>query len=313
VTNCAFIFLTEQCNYRCRHCYVSAGPENLFHMSMEVFRKTLDLLRRIGIDDIRLTGGEPTVHPEFFEVVRQAQSTGLRVGIISNGTGLQRSLWTHEFQASLDRCWISLYGLTAQEHAHVSRRSNGEREFHRTTETVGAMSRLHPNLGLGVSLLPGSSRHVKPFLRDVSALGVRRVRILPIQHDGRAQKEYEYVTDFGKEVQELATVIPSWPEVRDFESISINDMFGIDEHTGVSMESCLLRRRRMPAITPSGDVFRCCYNAYISDALVGNIDDMESCVTALQAVVVPGHCRAFNKRGLSPINRCPISKLSIVP
>ena len=173
---CAFIFLTERCNFRCRHCYVSAEPGRGQHMPVTLFRRSLDLLRDVGISDIRLTGGEPTIHPNFSELVELAIRQRFRVGLISNGSGMRQHWWTDAFMSQFSRCWISLYGITPQQHSRISVRLSGQREFRQILEQVGIYSKLHDGIGISASLEPGSSAHVRSFLQLALSFGVKRLR-----------------------------------------------------------------------------------------------------------------------------------------
>ncbi|MGA2328432.1 MAG: radical SAM protein [Bryobacteraceae bacterium] len=82
----ANISLTTACNRDCAYCF--AGPQRrsgVSHMSVETFEKALDFLERSGIDEARLLGGEPTLHPEFPCLAEMALQRGLRVRVFSNG------------------------------------------------------------------------------------------------------------------------------------------------------------------------------------------------------------------------------------
>ncbi len=54
-------------------------------MDRATFRRALDLLKRAGCDQVRLLGGEPTLHPEFPGLVREALDRGFRILVFSNG------------------------------------------------------------------------------------------------------------------------------------------------------------------------------------------------------------------------------------
>lgn len=61
--------ITGKCNYRCRHCYMSAPDAKLGELSHE---KVMDLIEQIdqcGIHRVSLTGGEPLVRSDFEEIV----------------------------------------------------------------------------------------------------------------------------------------------------------------------------------------------------------------------------------------------------
>jgi hypothetical protein len=54
-------------------------------MRLEDFETVLGLVVRSGLDEVRMLGGEPTLHPEFPSMVRRARARGLRVRVFSNG------------------------------------------------------------------------------------------------------------------------------------------------------------------------------------------------------------------------------------
>jgi MoaA/NifB/PqqE/SkfB family radical SAM enzyme len=82
----ANIALTTACNRDCAYCFAGAARRSgAGHMSVQTFQKALDFLVRSGIDEARLLGGEPTLHPEFPSLVELAIERGLRVRVFSNG------------------------------------------------------------------------------------------------------------------------------------------------------------------------------------------------------------------------------------
>ncbi|MEZ5397868.1 MAG: radical SAM protein [Bryobacterales bacterium] len=85
----ANISIASRCNRDCSYCF---AMETLDHvdeassfMSIETFRKTLDFLIRSQINEARLLGGEPTIHPRFSEFVDLALDCGMTVTIFSGG------------------------------------------------------------------------------------------------------------------------------------------------------------------------------------------------------------------------------------
>jgi molybdenum cofactor biosynthesis enzyme MoaA len=78
----------------------------------------VDLRKALDLNELHLTGGEPTLHPKLAEVVRMGTEAGLRVGITSNG---ERGSTVLEdcAKAGLDRINFSIFGTTAEELAQV--------------------------------------------------------------------------------------------------------------------------------------------------------------------------------------------------
>lgn len=82
----ANISLTTACNRDCVYCFAGAQRRSgVSQMSLGTFERALDFLQRSGIDEARLLGGEPTLHPEFPRFAEMALERGLRVRVFSNG------------------------------------------------------------------------------------------------------------------------------------------------------------------------------------------------------------------------------------
>ena len=61
-----YIQITDHCNMTCAHCCYSCSPRKRNFMSKDVFVKALDLC---DLDDISIGGGEPTLHPLFWDFI----------------------------------------------------------------------------------------------------------------------------------------------------------------------------------------------------------------------------------------------------
>ncbi len=90
--------LGKRCNYDCSYCPASIHDNTSPHTDIEVLKATVDKLMTLG-KPIRLsfTGGEPTVHPRFKELVKYCNHVGVSwISVTTNGT------LPYEFYASLD-------------------------------------------------------------------------------------------------------------------------------------------------------------------------------------------------------------------
>ncbi|MBN1809226.1 MAG: radical SAM protein [Planctomycetes bacterium] len=81
------IEITSACNFRCPVCYASADDV----VSAPHFRGVAEVigtakrLRKSGIRNICLTGGEPSIHPDICRIVENVRRLGLRVSMATNG------------------------------------------------------------------------------------------------------------------------------------------------------------------------------------------------------------------------------------
>ena len=84
-----YIDITNACNHFCPWCY-NGMPENRIFMKLSDFKKILSKLSDIGIFQITITGGEPTLHPEFKDFVKEGRNFNLHIA--SNGDYISQSL-----------------------------------------------------------------------------------------------------------------------------------------------------------------------------------------------------------------------------
>ncbi|MFM2066036.1 MAG: hypothetical protein RLZZ584_945 [Pseudomonadota bacterium] len=72
--------ITDHCNLRCPTCYAASGPERLTHRSLAEVEAMLDAIvcSEGEADVVQISGGEPTLHPQFFEVMAAARARPIR-------------------------------------------------------------------------------------------------------------------------------------------------------------------------------------------------------------------------------------------
>ncbi|MFW6383665.1 MAG: radical SAM protein [Nanoarchaeota archaeon] len=76
--------ITYDCNRNCNHCYVKDFLNKNENMSLKDFCSLLDWLENNGIKSINITGGEPTQHPDFKNIIKLANNRGFHVNLFSN-------------------------------------------------------------------------------------------------------------------------------------------------------------------------------------------------------------------------------------
>ena len=90
--------ITGRCNYRCRHCYMSAPHAALGQPTLEQCLGIVDQMADCGVPFVSLTGGEPLVRGDFMELVDRILARGMHISVImTNG-----SLVTEELLQALE-------------------------------------------------------------------------------------------------------------------------------------------------------------------------------------------------------------------
>lgn len=85
--------LTGRCNYRCRHCYMSAPHAVLPQPSTEKCLDVVDQMAGCGVRRVSLTGGEPLIRSDFLQIVDAILAQGMRIDtIMTNGALVSEEL-----------------------------------------------------------------------------------------------------------------------------------------------------------------------------------------------------------------------------
>jgi cyclic pyranopterin phosphate synthase len=121
------VSLTDKCNLRCTYCMPEEGlawlPKPALLTDDEISRLMAIAVQRLGIDEIRFTGGEPLLRPGLLDIVIAAASLTPRptLSVTTNALGLSR-LAEPLAAAGLDRVNVSLDTLRADRFEALTRR-----------------------------------------------------------------------------------------------------------------------------------------------------------------------------------------------
>ncbi|MEH0822444.1 MULTISPECIES: GTP 3',8-cyclase MoaA [unclassified Micromonospora] len=121
------VSLTDKCNLRCTYCMPAeglpwlAGPQLLG--DDEIVRLVRVAVERLGVTEVRFTGGEPLIRPGLVEIVAEvaALTPRPRISLTTNGIGLNRLAPTLR-GAGLDRVNVSLDTLDRDRFTRLTRR-----------------------------------------------------------------------------------------------------------------------------------------------------------------------------------------------
>ena len=119
------ISVTDRCNLRCRYCMPSEGVEWIKHNQILSFEEIVEVVKvaiSMGIDKIRLTGGEPLVRKGIVDLIKMiADIPGVNdLGMTTNAQVLEKYAFALA-EAGLNRVNVSLDTLDAEKYSYLSR------------------------------------------------------------------------------------------------------------------------------------------------------------------------------------------------
>lgn len=179
------IELTDMCNYLCPFCYKNA-TWNGSHMTMDTVNR---INQQIGenVHNILLTGGEPTIHPHFAEIIRIFTEYA-SVHIITNGSRLFHI--DSEAVKLLDAIQFSIYGCDNQEYGELTGNNYGYSNLQRSVEYAQKYNVLTTG---AITVCDKTCDHIEKFIERAIELGLFSLRIGIADVFGRGN--YMYGTD----------------------------------------------------------------------------------------------------------------------
>jgi len=104
--------LVRRCNLACKHCYsISADVDFPGELNTAQVFKVMDDLKSFRVPVLILSGGEPLLRPDIFEVAARAKKLGFYVGLSTNGTLIDAQVARRIAALGFDYVGISLDGL----------------------------------------------------------------------------------------------------------------------------------------------------------------------------------------------------------
>ncbi len=106
--------LIRRCNLTCKHCYaLSADHDYAGELSFDEVGAVMDDLKQFRVPVLILSGGEPLLRPDLFEIAARAKAMRFYVGLSTNGTLIDAPMAERVVAAGFDYVGISLDGLQA--------------------------------------------------------------------------------------------------------------------------------------------------------------------------------------------------------
>lgn len=177
--------LIRRCNLKCKHCYSISGdvdfPGEL--STGEVF-EVMDDLKRFGVPVLILSGGEPLLRPDIFEVSRRAKRMGFYVGLSSNGALIDEANIDEIAGIGYDYVGISLDGIGAVHDAFRGKRGAFEASLNGARLCAGRGIKL----GLRFTMTMDNHRQLPDLLELAEREGVDKFYLSHLVYAGRGNK-----------------------------------------------------------------------------------------------------------------------------
>ncbi|MGQ0840179.1 mycofactocin radical SAM maturase [Actinokineospora sp.] len=257
---------TYACNLACTHCLSSSGRRDPRELSTARMRELIDELQRMQVFYVNVGGGEPTVRPDFWELLDYAVDHQVGVKFSTNGVRLTRARAEQLAGSDYVDVQISLDGATREVNDAV--RGAGSYDLALLAMENLAAAGLH---GFKISVV--MTRHNVPQLDAFKAIADRydaQLRITRLRPSGRGADVWDDLHPTQDQQRELYRwLVAGGENVLTGDSFFHLNALGSDPLPGLNLCGA---GRVVCLIDPVGDVYACPFA--IHDAfLAGNVLD----------------------------------------
>jgi len=219
-----YFYLTEGCNLRCRHCWLAPQfqTEKKQYPAIEpdLFRHILHQAKPLGLSGVKLTGGEPLMHPQITEILGVLREEGIRFNVETNGVLCTPALARNLVGSGMYHVSVSLDGADTETHEWVR---GVEGCFDAAVRGIRNLVAAGIRPQLIMSIMRRNVGQIGPFVRMAESLGASSVKFNLVQPTARGEKMHEKGETLG--IEELIN-LGKWIESDLVRTVKIRLMYG---------------------------------------------------------------------------------------
>ncbi len=211
--------LTQRCNLTCTHCYISAfsGADSSVELSTDECRRVLDEMERVNPNlFLILTGGEPLIRKDIFQIASYASQKGFTVVLGTNGTLLHEPQAREMRKSGIAGASISLDSTDAGKHDSFRRLAGSWQGAVRATKILRSEGL---DFSMHMSVMDWNVSEIPSMIALAHNLGAKVLNFFFLVRTGRGENiqditsvQYEEILTYlarAQGVGEEAPVAPS--------------------------------------------------------------------------------------------------------
>ena len=208
--NCIYFYLTEGCNVACRHCWIApkfeTGKPAYPTLGLDLFRSIVAQAKPLGLTAVKLTGGEPLMHPDIYEIIKHIHKEDLRLTVETNGILCTADLAREIARGKKPFVSVSLDAASAEVHEWV-RGVAGSFEAAKDGIKHLVAAGLKPQVIM--SVMRRNKDQIEAVVRLAESLGAGSVKFNIVQPTARGEKMHADGETLG--IEELVA-LGAWVE-----------------------------------------------------------------------------------------------------
>jgi len=177
--------LIRRCNLTCKHCYsISADTDFKGELSTAEVYTVMDDLKTFGVPVLILSGGEPLLRPDIFEISNRAREMGFYTGLSTNGTLIDEHNIDAIAAAAYDYVGISIDGMR-ETHDRFRRKAGA---FDASLAGIRLCRERGIKVGLRFTMTEDNANEFPDVLRLMDAEDVNKFYFSHLNYAGRGNR-----------------------------------------------------------------------------------------------------------------------------
>ncbi len=177
--------LIRRCNLTCKHCYsISADKDFTGELSTEEVFAVMSDLKQFRVPVLILSGGEPLLHPDIFEISHRAKEMGFYVALSSNGTLIDETNIARIAAVGYDYVGVSLDGIK-KTHDEFRRMAGA---FDKSMHGIRLCKDRGIKVGIRFTLTQDNAHDLPGLLRLMEDEGLDKFYLSHLNYAGRGNK-----------------------------------------------------------------------------------------------------------------------------
>ena len=230
--------LTARCNFNCPMCYVHLTPEQLrasgkAELTAQQWLDIAGAAKEKGMLFALLTGGEPLVRKDFFEIYDGMRKMGLQISINSNGSLLKGEILARFLETPPFRFNISLYGGSNETYRNMC----GIPVYDQVKENIRRLRQAGVDVSLNLSITPYNKDDLARIYADAQELDVN-VRCSSYMYPSVRINGEQYGCASRLSCEESAKYAVEWNKLRYTPEEFAHRAENIAKFTAIEQEGC---------------------------------------------------------------------------
>jgi len=257
------LHVTNRCNLKCRHCVYKSGDREMPDFPYTTLKSLICDFRKLNIEEIHITGGEPLLHPDIYSMIQFLSTNGFIVKMQSNGLLIDQVSAEKLVQAGLQQILISLDGLR-EYHNHFR---CSERAFQGAIDAIKCCLAAHIPVRVNTVVSKENSLEVADLIYYLKEFNISQHSFFYLTPIGRGETLKVTVLSFEEWKATQDVILKAARKFKLLERIKVQDVF----HKEKQFIKSSLCRNDNCLILSNGDVYHCVFFTGSSDYKLGNI------------------------------------------